>query len=185
VQTVTTAELPPWRAPYAPALALTARALAAAAVISEAAEIGVGPHREISAVFVGVGLVAGYVVGRSLSAQLRDWAQDAPPLTEAETIRVRDARLSPLTVGALAVVTLIAIGVPLAMHIPTPLPGALAAGAVQALMQSRALLGIESIRGGEVLRPVGQLSFEGSDLRLRYTPSVYADAPADEPIMPG
>jgi hypothetical protein len=165
-------ELPPWRAPYAPALALSARALAAAALVSEA-------------VFLAVGLLVGYAVGRSLSSQLRDWAQDAPALTDVEASRVREAQLSPLTLGALVVVTLIAVGFALATHLPTPLPGALAAGAVQALMQSRVLLRIEAERRGDVLRPVGQLSFEGSDLRLRYKPSVYADAPAGEPLMPG
>lgn len=182
---MTSNELPPWRAPYAPALALSARALAVAAFVSEAVEFGIGPHREISAIFLAVGLLVGYVVGRSLSAQLRDWAHDAPELTEAEASRVREARLSPFTLAALVVVTLVAIGIPLAMHVPTPLPGAMAAGAIQAWMQSRALISIEAERGGEVLRPVGQLSFEGDELRLRHTPLVYADAPADEPLMPG
>jgi hypothetical protein len=185
VQDVTTDELPPWRAPYVPSLALSARALAAAALVAEAVEIGIGPHREISAIFVGVGLLVGYAVGRSLSAQLRGWAEDAPELSAWEASRVREARFAPLSLGALVIITLIAIGVPLATHLPTPLPGALAAGAVQAFMQARALRSIERERSGEVLRPVGQLSFEGTDLRLRYEGSVYADAPTGEPLMPG
>lgn len=178
-------EPPPWRAPYAPALELSTRALAVAALVSEAVEIGIGPHREISAIFLGVGLLAGYLVGRNLSRELKDWAQDAPLLNDVEALRVRDASPSALVVSALIAVTLLAIGIPLATHVPTPLPGALAAGAVQALMQLRVLRGIELERGGEVLRPVGQLSFDGGDLRLRYKPLVRVDTPTGEPIMPG
>jgi len=52
-------------------------------------------------------------------------------------------------------------------HVPTPLPGALAAGAIQVFLQLRVLRAIETERGGEVFRPVGRLSFDGSELRLR------------------
>jgi hypothetical protein len=179
------AEPKPWRAPYGPALARTTRALAAAALVVEAVELGLGPHREISAIFLGVGLLVGYAVGRSLARELREWAKDAPALDAAEATRVCDTGPSPWTVAALLVVIAIALVVPIEWQLPTPLPGAMAAAAIQALMQARGLRAIENERVGEILRPVGQLSFEGSELRLRMKPSSYADPPAGAPIMPG
>jgi hypothetical protein len=154
-------------AAYAPALDRATRALALAAIVAEAVELGVGPHRVLSAVFLAVGLVVGFAIGRSLATQLRSWAADAPVLTAADAGRVRDSKPSPLSITALLLVTAIAVAVPIAWHLPTPLPGALSAAALQALLQTRVLRDIETARDGEVLRPVGQLSFDGGDLRLR------------------
>jgi hypothetical protein len=145
----------------------SARALAAAAAIGEAVELGIGPHRELSAIFLGVGLVIGYAVGRNLAKQLREWAAAAPQLSADEQRRLREPNASPLSIVALVVVAVVAIAVPLVAHIPTPLPGALAAGAIQVVLQSRVLRAIETERRGEIFRPVGRLSFDGGELRLR------------------
>jgi hypothetical protein len=161
------AEDVPWRAPYAPALDRSAKALAAATVVTEAVEVGVGPHREISAVFLGVGLVAGFLVGRVLARQLREWATDAPPISDGEQLRVRSAQPSPVMLAALVAFVALGVAVPLTSHIPTPVPGALAAGAIQAFLQQRVLRAIEVQRRGEILRPVGRLSFDGTELRTR------------------
>ena len=156
----------PWRAAYYPALERTWRALAITAAVSAAVELGIGPHRVLSAVFLAIGLLIGYVAGRVLARQLRDWAQEAPLLDDVESTRLRAAEPSPLTVGALAVIGVLALLIPIVWHVPTPLPGALAAGALQVLLQARVLRDIETERGGEVVRPVGQISFDGSELRL-------------------
>jgi hypothetical protein len=157
----------PWRAAYYPALERTWRALAVAAVVTEAVEQAAGPHRVISAIFFGIGLLTGYVAGRVLARQLRDWAQEAPLLDDVEATRLRASEPSPLTVAALAVIGVLAVVIPLVWQVPTPLPGALAAGALQVLLEARVLRDIETQRGGEVVRPVGQISFDGSELRLR------------------
>jgi hypothetical protein len=164
---VTSDEPQPMIAAYAPALDRATRALALAAVVSEGVELGIGPHRVLSVVFLAVGLLVGFAIGRSLAKQLRSWAADAPVVTAADLARVRESKPSPLSVAALLLMTTIAVVVPIAWHLPTPLPGALTAAAIQALLQARVLHDIETARDGEVLRPVGQLAFEGSDLRLR------------------
>jgi hypothetical protein len=157
----------PWRAPYAPALDRSSKALAAAAVVTEAVELTVGPHRVISAVFLGVGVLVGFAVGRTLARQLREWATDAPALADAEASHVRGTQFSPVSFAALVAIEAVGIVVPLVSHLPTPIPGALAAGAIQALLQRRVLRAIEVKRRGEVLRPVGRLSFDGTELRVR------------------
>jgi hypothetical protein len=178
---VTTEEPQPARTPYRPALQRSARALTVAAAVGEAVELGVGPHREISAVFLGVGLLVGYAVGRSLARQLREWATEATVLDAADACLVRPSSPALLAGAALLVVAAGAIVVPAVWHVPTPLPGALAAGAVQTLLQARVVRDIELQRQGEVVRPVGRVSFDGSELRLRAEP----DTAGGQPIMPG
>jgi hypothetical protein len=130
-------------------------------------ELGIGPHREISAIFLGVGLAVGYLVGRTLARQLREWVEQAPVLDATEAAGVHDWRPAPLAVAAFLALTAVAIVIPITWHVPTPLPGALAAAAIQALLQARVLRDIEAARRGEVVRPDGQLSFDGSELRIR------------------
>ncbi|MFL6240807.1 MAG: hypothetical protein ACJ735_15095 [Actinomycetes bacterium] len=160
-------EPPRTLAPYTPALDRGARALAVAAVVCAAVELGVGPHRVLSVVFVVTGLLIGYGAGRQLGAMLAESAMDAPVVSEAELALVAPAQPSPLLVAALGIGVLIAIAVPLGWHVPTPLPGGFAAGAVQFTKQVRGLRGVESKRRGQILRPLGQLSFDGDELRLR------------------
>jgi hypothetical protein len=155
--------------------------MAAVALVTEAVELGVGPHRELSAVFLGVGLLVGALVGRNLGRELRDWSNDAAVLDADEATRVGELRPSAYAVLALAAAAAVALFVPIAYHVPTPLPGALAAGAVQTLLQSRYLDPVEQRRRGRIVRPTGRFSFDGSELRLL----PYAGPPSGTTSRPG
>src|SRR6266576_3850156 len=168
-------------APYRPGLIRASTAMAAVAFVTEAVEFGVGPHRVLSAIFLGVGLLAGALVGRTLGRDLRDWADDAVVLDRDEQARVGEPRPSRYAVLAPAVIGVVALYVPIAHHVPTPLPGALAAGALQTFLQSRFLDVAEHRRGGRILRPTGRFSFDGSELRLL----PYAGPPGGDAGEPG
>jgi hypothetical protein len=164
-------ETPRW-APYRPALRRAAQAAAGVAIVTGALELAVGPHRLISLVFLVAGPAIGAFVGRALARGLADWAADARPVSRAERAAVvTDERPSPYAAGALALVGIAAAVVPLRYRIPTPLPGGLAAVAVQAALQARALAAVERRRKGTIVRPVGRLSFEGEELRLLPDPA--------------
>jgi len=132
---VTTDEQPQW-APYEPALLRAAQAMAGAAIVAFAVELIVQPHREISAVFLGVGLIVGALVGRHLARELAEWCAEAPEVTAAEAERIVEPRPSYLAAAGLIAAAILAIVVPIGGNIPTPIPGGLAAGVVQTLLQT-------------------------------------------------
>lgn len=121
--------------------------------------------------FLIVGPAVGAMVGRNLARTLREWADDAPVLTAVERDAVVDAQPSMYAIAAIALVGVVAILVPLLFGIPTPIPGGLAAIAVQAWLQARDIASVGRRRGGQVLRPAGRLSFGGEELRLRPDPA--------------
>jgi hypothetical protein len=141
------------------------------AALTGVIELARGPHRVISIVFLVAGTAIGFVVGRNLARGLGEWADDAPVISESERGAVVAPRTSPLAAAALVAVGIVAISIPLFRRVPTPIPGGLAAVAVQAWLQARAVADVGRRRGGRVLRPVGKLSFEGEELRLLPDPA--------------
>jgi hypothetical protein len=154
------------RVAYGPGLRRTAQIAAAIGVIAAAVELAVGPHRITSVVFLIVGTTIGVLVGRSLARTLADWAADAPVVSEDERASIVAGQRTPYAVVGLVVLGVIAVAVPIGYDIPTPLPGALMALAVQTWLQARAIDDVEARRRGSVLRPRRRLSFDGEDLRL-------------------
>jgi hypothetical protein len=134
-------------------------------------ELVIGPHRVVSLVFLVVGPAVGAIVGRGLARALREWADDAPALSADERDTVVDARPAPYAIAALVVAGVVAVLVPVLYRIPTPLPGGLAAIAVQAWLQARDIARVGRRRAGQILRPAGRLSFSGDELRLLPDPA--------------
>ena len=159
-------ETPAQRVAYGPGLKRAAKAAAVVAAVGGVVELVVGPHRITSVVFLLVGTGMGAIVGRSLARTLREWADDAAQVTETERAALGNAHASPYAIVALAIAGVTAVVVPVLYNVPTPLPGGLAALAVQAWLQARAVDDVEARRQGIVMRPVRRLSFSGEELRL-------------------
>jgi hypothetical protein len=117
-------------------------------------------------VFLVAGAAIGVAVGRGLARTLSDWADDAPVASGDELPATVDDQPSLPSVVLLCLVAVTSVYVPIQYHVPTPIPGGLAAIAVQAWLQGRAIEKVQRRRGGRVLRPGGRLSFDGAELRL-------------------
>ncbi len=160
-------EPPAQYTPFAAGLARTARIGAVAVLAVWIVELVVQPHRLMSLLFVVVGVLVGYGIGRSLASTVIDWSEDAAPLTSAERSNVLPNKPSALAIVVLIIVVAIGLEVPIRYNFPSPVPGGLLAIAMQAWLQERALVTVGRRRGGAILRPMRRLSFDREALRFR------------------